>query len=148
MFGRASNIITISAIVKPFNGAKSYKDSKICNMMTVNLLHERFHKSTGITFSSIYPGCIATTNLFREKRTWFRVLFPLFMKYVTGGFVSEEVGNTFSEFFFFISYLTTTIINLLFLGSRRSTRSGSGGTRVRQVWHILVLERRCSITAN
>lgn len=75
---------------KSFNGAKSYKDSKICNMMTVNELHERYHQSTGITFSSMYPGCIATTNLFREKRTWFKVLFPLFMKYVTGGFVSEE----------------------------------------------------------
>lgn len=75
---------------KAFNGAKSYKDSKICNMMTVNELHERYHKSTGITFSSMYPGCIATTNLFREKRPWFRKLFPLFMRYVTGGFVSEE----------------------------------------------------------
>ena len=75
---------------KAFNGAKSYKDSKICNMMTVNELHERYHKSTGITFSSMYPGCIATTNLFREKRPWFRTLFPFFMKYVTGGFVSEE----------------------------------------------------------
>ncbi len=75
---------------KPFNGAKAYKDSKICNMMTVNELHKRYHKSTGITFSSMYPGCIATTSLFREKRGWFRTLFPLFMKYVTGGFVSEE----------------------------------------------------------
>ena len=75
---------------KPFNGAKAYKDSKVCNMMTVNELHKRYHKSTGIVFSSMYPGCIATTNLFREKRGWFRFLFPLFMKYVTGGFVSEE----------------------------------------------------------
>lgn len=75
---------------KAFNGAKAYKDSKICNMMTVNELHKRYHDSTGITFSSMYPGCIATTQLFREKRTWFRKLFPLFMKYVTGGFVSEE----------------------------------------------------------
>ena len=38
----------------------------------------------------MYPGCIATTQLFREKRQWFRTLFPLFMKYVTGGFVSEK----------------------------------------------------------
>lgn len=75
---------------KAFNGAKAYKDSKICNMMTVNELHGRYHKSTGIVFSSMYPGCIATTNLFREKRAWFRFLFPLFMKFVTGGFVSEE----------------------------------------------------------
>mmetsp|Transcript_23500 Transcript_23500/g.25730 ORF Transcript_23500/g.25730 Transcript_23500/m.25730 type:complete len:400 (-) Transcript_23500:180-1379(-) len=73
-----------------FNGAKAYKDSKVCNMMTVRELHERYHESTGVTFTSMYPGCIATTNLFREKRQWFRTLFPLFMKYVTGGFVSEE----------------------------------------------------------
>eukprot|EP00595_Chromulina_sp_UTEXLB2642_P002335 CAMPEP_0196765140 /NCGR_PEP_ID=MMETSP1095-20130614/7665_1 /TAXON_ID=96789 ORGANISM="Chromulina nebulosa, Strain UTEXLB2642" /NCGR_SAMPLE_ID=MMETSP1095 /ASSEMBLY_ACC=CAM_ASM_000446 /LENGTH=319 /DNA_ID=CAMNT_0042122631 /DNA_START=395 /DNA_END=1354 /DNA_ORIENTATION=- len=73
-----------------FNGAKAYKDSKVCNMMTMLELHRRYHISTGITFSTMYPGCIATTQLFREKRTWFRKLFPLFMKYVTGGFVSEE----------------------------------------------------------
>lgn len=73
-----------------FNGAKAYKDSKVCNMMTINQLHQRYHAITGITFSSLYPGCIATTQLFREKRTWFRKLFPVFMKYVTGGFVSEE----------------------------------------------------------
>ena len=70
---------------KAFNGAKAYKDSKVCNMMTVNELHKRYHASTGITFSSMYPGCIAETQLFREKRGWFRFIFPLFMKYVTGG---------------------------------------------------------------
>ena len=42
-----------------FNGAKAYKDAKMCNMMTVNELHRRYHESTGITFSSLYPGCIA-----------------------------------------------------------------------------------------
>lgn len=74
---------------KTFNGAKAYKDSKICNMMTIFELDKRY-KSSGITFSSMYPGCIATTQLFREKRGWFRFLFPLFMKYVTGGFVGEQ----------------------------------------------------------
>lgn len=79
---------------EPFNGAKAYKDSKICNMMTANELHKRYHKSTGITFSTMYPGCIAETQLFREKRQWFRTLFPLFMKYVTGGYVGEiEAGE-------------------------------------------------------
>lgn len=73
-----------------FNGAKAYKDSKMCNMMTINELHRRYHDATGITFSTMYPGCIAETALFREKRQWFRTLFPLFMKYVTGGYVSEE----------------------------------------------------------
>jgi protochlorophyllide reductase len=83
---------------KPFNGAKAYKDSKMCNMMTINELHKRYYRSTGITFASMYPGCIATTNLFREKRSWFRTLFPLFMKYVTGGFVSEaEAGQRLAQ---------------------------------------------------
>merc|ERR1719191_1165311 len=73
-----------------FNGAKAYKDTKLALMMTSNMLHERFHRSTGIAFSSIYPGCIAESPLFREKRPWFRKYFPIFMKYITGGFVGEE----------------------------------------------------------
>jgi len=77
-----------------FNGAKAYKDSKMCIMMTANELHDRYHKATGIAFSSIYPGCIAESPLFREKRPWFRKYFPLFMKYVTGGFVGEEEAGT------------------------------------------------------
>ena len=81
-----------------FNGAKAYKDSKLCNMMTINELHRRYHDSTGITFNSMYPGCIAETNLFREKRQWFRTIFPLFMKYVTGGYVSEqEAGDRLAQ---------------------------------------------------
>ena len=83
---------------KPFLGAKAYKDSKVCNMMTVSELHRRYHESTGITFSSLYPGCIAETALFREKREWFRKIFPLFMKYVTGGYVSqEEAGERLAQ---------------------------------------------------
>jgi hypothetical protein len=73
-----------------FDGAKAYKDSKLCLMMTSNLLHDKYHKQTGISFSSIYPGCIAESPLFREKRPWFRKYFPVFMKYITGGFVGEE----------------------------------------------------------
>jgi protochlorophyllide reductase len=73
-----------------FNGAKAYKDAKVCNMMTCAELDRRYHKDTGIVFSTMYPGCIAETQLFREKRGWFRKLFPVFMKYVTGGYVSEE----------------------------------------------------------
>jgi len=73
-----------------FNGAKAYKDSKLAIMMTSNILHEKYNRGTGIAFSSIYPGCIAESPLFREKRPWFRKYFPLFMKYITGGFVGEE----------------------------------------------------------
>lgn len=73
-----------------FDGAKSYKDSKLCLMMLSNTLHAKYNKLTGISFSSIYPGCIAESPLFREKRTWFRQYFPIFMKFITGGFVGEE----------------------------------------------------------
>jgi NAD(P)-dependent dehydrogenase (short-subunit alcohol dehydrogenase family) len=57
---------------KEFNGAKAYKDAKLCNMMTVLELHRRYHGSTGVAFTSMYPGCIAETALFRQKRGWFR----------------------------------------------------------------------------
>jgi protochlorophyllide reductase len=81
-----------------FNGAKAYKDTKMCLMMTSNTLHERFHRSTGVAFSAIYPGCIAESPLFREKRPWFRKFFPVFMKYVTGGFVGEvEAGQRLGQ---------------------------------------------------
>jgi hypothetical protein len=73
-----------------FDGAKAYKDSKLCLMMMSNILHYKYHKLSGIAFSSIYPGCIAESPLFREKRAWFRKYFPVFMKYITGGFVSEQ----------------------------------------------------------
>lgn len=83
---------------KPFFGAKAYKDSKVCNMMTVSELHNRYHEKTGIVFSSMYPGCIAETQLFREKRPWFRKAFPWFMKYVTGGYVGEqEAGERLAQ---------------------------------------------------
>jgi len=67
-----------------FDGAKAYKDSKLCLMMMANFLHTKYHKTTGIAFSSIYPGCIAESPLFREKRSWFRKYFPIFMKFITG----------------------------------------------------------------
>jgi len=77
-----------------FIGAKAYKDSKLCLMMTANYLHYKYHKLTGVTFCSMYPGCIAESPLFREKREWFRTYFPIFMKFITGGFVGEsEAGQ-------------------------------------------------------
>lgn len=73
-----------------FDGAKAYKDSKICNMLTMQEFHRRYHEETGITFASLYPGCIATTGLFREHIPLFRLLFPPFQKFITKGYVSEE----------------------------------------------------------
>lgn len=81
-----------------FWGAKAYKDSKICNMLTMQEFHRRYHEDTGITFSSLYPGCIATTGLFREHIPLFRTLFPPFQKYITKGYVSEtEAGNRLAQ---------------------------------------------------
>lgn len=77
-----------------FIGAKAYKDSKLCLMILANFLHAKYHQSTGIAFSSMYPGCIAESPLFREKRPWFRKYFPVFMRFITGGFVGEhEAGQ-------------------------------------------------------
>ncbi|KAG0579470.1 hypothetical protein M758_4G100200 [Ceratodon purpureus] len=73
-----------------FDGAKAYKDSKVCNMLTMQEMHRRYHEKTGIVFASLYPGCIATTGLFREHYQLFRTLFPPFQKYITKGYVSEE----------------------------------------------------------
>jgi len=75
---------------KQFKPGKAYKDSKLCNVLTMRELHRRYHDSTGITFSSLYPGCVATSNLFRNNGPVFQKIFPLFQKYVTGGYVSEE----------------------------------------------------------
>ena len=39
-----------------------------------------------------YPGCIANTDLFREKRDWFRFFFfPTLMKAI-GSYVSQAEG--------------------------------------------------------
>lgn len=73
-----------------FDGAKAYKDSKVCNMLTMQEFHRRYHEETGIAFASLYPGCIAETGLFREHIPLFRLLFPPFQKYITKGYVSEE----------------------------------------------------------
>ncbi|AED96465.1 protochlorophyllide oxidoreductase A [Arabidopsis thaliana] len=81
-----------------FVGAKAYKDSKVCNMLTMQEFHRRFHEDTGITFASLYPGCIATTGLFREHIPLFRTLFPPFQKYITKGYVSEsEAGKRLAQ---------------------------------------------------
>lgn len=62
-----------------FNGAKAYKDSKVCNMLTMQEFSRRKNGSN-VVFSSLYPGCIAETGLFRSHYGLFRTLFPLFQK--------------------------------------------------------------------
>jgi len=77
-----------------FIGAKAYKDSKLCNMLDIKAFAERYGESTGIKFSTMYPGCIADSNLFRNHTPFFRWLFPLVQKNITKGYVSEaEAGE-------------------------------------------------------
>ncbi|MGJ3254131.1 MAG: protochlorophyllide reductase [Elainellaceae cyanobacterium] len=78
---------------KSFEPVKAYKDSKVCNVLTMRELHRRYHDSTGITFSSLYPGCVADTPLFRNHYPLFQKLFPWFQKNVTGGYVSQELAG-------------------------------------------------------
>lgn len=78
---------------KAFESVKAYKDSKVCNVLTMRELHRRYHEATGITFSSLYPGCVADTPLFRNHYPLFQKLFPLFQRYITGGYVSQELAG-------------------------------------------------------
>ena len=74
---------------KPFKPGKAYKDSKLCNMITTQELHRRLHGSTGIVFTSLYPGCVADSPLFRHAPKAFQRIFPWFQKNITGGYVSQ-----------------------------------------------------------
>ncbi|PZU97103.1 MAG: protochlorophyllide oxidoreductase [Pseudanabaena sp.] len=78
---------------KKFEPVRAYKESKVCNILTMRELHRRYHASTGITFSSLYPGCVADTPLFRNHYPLFQKLFPLFQKNITKGYVSQELSG-------------------------------------------------------
>lgn len=78
---------------KQFKSGKAYKDSKLCNMLTARELHRRFHDTTGIIFSSLYPGCVADTPLFRNHYPLFRTIFPWFQKNITKGYVTQELSG-------------------------------------------------------
>lgn len=78
---------------KTFKPGKAYKDSKLCNVLTMRGLHRRYHDSTGIVFSSLYPGCVADTPLFRNHYPLFQTIFPWFQKNITGGYVSQELAG-------------------------------------------------------
>ena len=76
-----------------FKPGKAYKDSKLCNMIVSQELHRRYHDSTGIVFSSLYPGCVADTPLFRNTPKAFQTIFPWFQKNITGGYVSQALAG-------------------------------------------------------
>ncbi|MEM1197263.1 MAG: protochlorophyllide reductase [Pseudomonadota bacterium] len=78
---------------KPFKPGKAYKDSKLACMMMSYELHARFHDSTGIVFSTLYPGCVADTPLFRNAPKAFQTIFPWFQKNITGGYVSQPLAG-------------------------------------------------------
>ncbi|CAI0460960.1 unnamed protein product, partial [Linum tenue] len=102
LVGGLNRVNTSSMINRgEFDGAKVYKDSKVCNMLTMQEFHRRYHEETGVTFSSLYPGCIAETGLLREHVPLFRLLFPPFQKYITKGYVSEEeAGKRLAQVWF------------------------------------------------
>ena len=77
---------------KKFKPGKAYKDSKLCNMVTVQELSKRYPKEK-IIVNSLYPGCVADTNLFRDTPWIFRVLFPIFQKFITRGYVSQRMAG-------------------------------------------------------
>ena len=81
------------ANAKAFKPGKAYKDSKLCNMITTQELHRRLHTSTGIVFSSLYPGCVADTPLFRNTPRLFQRIFPWFQKNITGGYVTQALAG-------------------------------------------------------
>ena len=78
---------------KPFKPGKAYKDSKLCNMITTQELHQRLHQQTGIIFSSLYPGCVADSPLFRNTPNAFQTIFPWFQKNITGGYVTQALAG-------------------------------------------------------
>ena len=77
---------------KRFKPGKAYKDSKLCNMITVQELSKRY-PSEKIICNSLYPGCVANTKLFRNTPWIFRFLFPLFQKFITKGYVEEKLAG-------------------------------------------------------
>lgn len=76
-----------------FKAGKAYKDSKLCTMMMSRELHARFHETTGIVFSTLYPGCVADTPLFRNAPKAFQKIFPWFQKNITKGYVSQPLSG-------------------------------------------------------
>ena len=78
---------------RPFKPGKAYKDSKLCNMVISREMHRRFHADTGIVFSTLYPGCVADTALFRDTPKAFQTIFPWFQKNITKGYVTQTLAG-------------------------------------------------------
>ncbi len=75
---------------KKFEPVKAYKDGKVCNVLTMRELRRRYHE-TGITFSSLYPGCVAETlRLLQESLSLFQL--PTVPEVYHWGYVSPGVS--------------------------------------------------------
>lgn len=75
---------------RPWGRLVTRSTVQVCNMLTVREMHKRYHDATGVTFATLYPGCIAETGLFRNHVKAFQLLFPAFQKNITQGYVSED----------------------------------------------------------
>ena len=77
-----------------FDGDKSYKDSKLCNVITTIELARRLkeQKST-VTCNTFNPGLIPTTGLFRGLNPLFVAIFTVLTRYVFRVAVSEDEGG-------------------------------------------------------
>lgn len=78
---------------QPFKPGKAYKESKLCNMVISRELQHRFHADTGTVFSTLYPGCVADTALFRDTPKASQTIFPWFQKPITNGYVTQELAG-------------------------------------------------------
>lgn len=93
----------------------------MCNVLMMREMDKRF-SSDGMVVSALFPGCIAESPLFREKRGWFRAGFPVFQKLITKQFVSTAVRNAF--FLFACERESTVIVSAQLLeGGFRNTRA-------------------------
>ena len=75
---------------KRFKLGKAYKDSKLCNMVTVQELSKVSCRRL-CKFS--ISGCVADTKLFRDTPWLFRFLFTIFQKFITKGYVSQRLAG-------------------------------------------------------
>ena len=126
-----------------FDGAKAYKDSKLCLMMMSHLLHVKYHKQTGIAFSSIYPGCIAESPLFREKRAWC-ARRPELRRIAPPSPLRRADRPAPSQVPQVLPRLHEVHHRRLRLGDRGGDAADAGGARpaLLQVGRVLVVERR------
>ncbi len=74
---------------KPFDAAKAYRDSKLCNLLMSREFHRREHARSGVSFSTLYPGRVPDTALNREASALVRATTPWIQKHVTRTRVTE-----------------------------------------------------------